>query len=127
MGRYRTLIADDAEMSYIFLKNRLGQEFECDSAKDGFEALELCRGQRFDLVITDVHMPILDGLEFITLMRQLKSYRRTPVIIFTADQHACDNQLVLQEQKDIHWMAKGKEPDNFAEYASQFIEANRAG
>lgn len=43
------------------------------------------RSQRFDAILTDIHMPTMDGLEFIRQLRQLRGYAKTPVVVLTSD------------------------------------------
>ncbi len=70
---------------------------------DGAQALEKAQQQSFDLVLMDVHMPIMDGLE--TSQRLLKQYPELPIIALSAANTEQDQQLA----KDIgiqHYLAK---------------------
>lgn len=53
-------------------------------ARDGHEALKQLQGDRFDLVVTDLYMPVLDGFEFIQRIRQNESTKTLPVIAISA-------------------------------------------
>ena len=53
-------------------------------AADGRQALDKARGQKFDLVITDLNMPVMDGIEMITGMRKLPEYAYTPVLMLSS-------------------------------------------
>jgi diguanylate cyclase (GGDEF)-like protein len=81
----RVLIADDDEDIRAFLEVTLNLEgFEVSAARDGVETLELATSQSPDVVVLDVMMPRLDGLE---VLRQLRSDTRTshlPVLLLTA-------------------------------------------
>ena len=63
-----------------------------DQAKNGALALEhVIRSQdEFDLIIVDLHMPIMDGFEFVTELKQFPAYNDIPIIMFTASLHMAD-------------------------------------
>jgi two-component system chemotaxis response regulator CheY len=54
-------------------------------ATDGREALQLAQSQAFDLVITDVNMPNMDGIALVRGLRALPAYRFTPVLVLTTE------------------------------------------
>ena len=58
--------------------------YAVDLAEDGMEALEKTRANRYDLVITDVEMPRLDGFSLTERLRTDDSYKDTPIIIVTS-------------------------------------------
>lgn len=67
----RILIIDDEESALDLLRRILEQEgYEVVEAKNGQEGLEVFRKQRFDLVVTDMVMPVKDGLKTILELRQ---------------------------------------------------------
>jgi len=54
-------------------------------ATDGIDALKKLSGQKFDLVITDINMPIMDGLKLVSLIRGNDQYKDVPIIIITTE------------------------------------------
>jgi two-component system chemotaxis response regulator CheY len=54
-------------------------------ASEGVEGLWRARQQAFDLVLTDIHMPTMDGLEFIRELRKNPGYEGTPIYVLTSD------------------------------------------
>lgn len=83
---HKILIVDDstAVRNAVALMLR-GGPYECLEAGDGVEALEVLDHHKVDCVISDLHMPRLNGLEFLRKMRKLAAYRFTPVLILTTD------------------------------------------
>ncbi len=80
------LIADDSEMIVKVLGFMLKKAgYEVLSASDGKNALELFDGRNIDLVLTDLNMPNMDGLEFIKFVRASEHYRYIPVMLFVPD------------------------------------------
>ena len=76
------IIEDDKEMRSL-LKDFFEEEgFEIDSASNGVDALRMLSGDHFDLVITDIQMPGLTGLDILPRIRRLKP--ETPIIVMTA-------------------------------------------
>ncbi len=54
-------------------------------ASDGVDALKKISGGRFDLLITDVNMPVMDGIKLISLVRKDPNHRDLPIIIITTE------------------------------------------
>lgn len=81
----RVLIVDDEEKVVFFLREsleELGQDFTIGTAKSAEEALEKIATQPYDLVISDLRMPGIDGLQLIERVKQ--KYPRTRFILMTA-------------------------------------------
>ena len=78
----RILIVDDEEKIRTIIKKYAEFEgYEIWEAKDGMEAVELCRRQQFDVIIMDVMMPEQDGF---TACREIKKQKDIPVIMLSA-------------------------------------------
>jgi DNA-binding NtrC family response regulator len=82
MDSYRVLIVDDEEMLRNLLVSVLSKQGQnCQTAKDGLEALEKIKNDSFDAVVTDIVMPHMDG---ITLTKEMvKLYPDLPILIIT--------------------------------------------
>jgi len=82
----RVLTVDDSSVARRQVREALeAVGISVSEAGEGVEALWRAREQRFDLVITDIHMPAMDGLEFIRELRKSSGYERTPVYVLTSD------------------------------------------
>jgi diguanylate cyclase (GGDEF)-like protein len=90
----RVLVADDEEDIRAFLEITLGLAgFEVLQARDGVEALELARAEVPDIVVLDVMMPRMDGLETLRRLREDARTEHLPVLLLTAralKQHAVE-------------------------------------
>lgn len=81
----RILIVDDEKIKRVTLADDLAaQGHEVDTAADGEEALERLRGRPFDVVVADVKMPRMDGLELLRRIKQGEQSLATEVIMMTA-------------------------------------------
>jgi DNA-binding response OmpR family regulator len=76
------IIEDDEEMRSLLTDFLEDEGFETDFASNGFEALRKLSKDRFDLVITDIGMPGLTGLDILPTIRRLKP--ETPIIVMSA-------------------------------------------
>lgn len=80
------LIVDDSNavrQSISFILEQMG--YACVQAVDGADGLVKLQGQQFDLVISDVNMPNMDGITFTKNIRQLASHKFTPILILTTE------------------------------------------
>lgn len=83
MNKYRILLVEDERMLAEILSDTLGdREFDVTLAYDGAQALELTRDAVYDVIVTDVMMPVMDGF---TLTKKLRTKGvTTPVLFLTA-------------------------------------------
>ena len=79
-------------------------------AGDGQRALDLVRKQSFDLVLTDVNMPKMDGLAFVRELRQLPAHRFTPVLILTTESSQ-EKKHQGRKAGATGWLVKPFNPD----------------
>lgn len=96
----RLLVAEDSDSNRMlidfFLKDT---PFRISYVKDGIEAVEAYRTHKFDLVIMDIQMPVMDGFE---AAREIRSYERdrgypaTPILALTANTYAEDREKCIK-------------------------------
>jgi two-component system chemotaxis response regulator CheY len=84
---YKVLIVEDSEASRDYLATTVTSfdGVEVVATDRGFEALKLLPLHRFDLIITDIQMPDINGLELINFVKKNPNYRNTPLFIVTAE------------------------------------------
>ncbi|WDR04580.1 response regulator [Devosia rhodophyticola] len=86
MTGLRILTVDDSRTILAMLHHTLSNAgFEVFQAEDGRQGLEVLRTQKVDVVITDINMPIMDGIEFIKAVRASGEFQSLPVIILTTE------------------------------------------
>ncbi|MGW4948453.1 SpoIIE family protein phosphatase [Actinoplanes sp. NPDC004185] len=82
--RGRVLLADDNADLRDHVSRLLRPSFDVTSVSDGLEALELARTEQFDLVLTDMMMPRMDGFGLIAALRADERTRDVPIVVLSA-------------------------------------------
>ena len=84
-AEYKILVVDDVQSNVLLLKALLGREgFGIVYAMNGTEALEKVKSEHPDLILLDVMMPDMDGIELCRYMKTKFEYSHIPVILLTA-------------------------------------------
>ena len=83
-ARPEVLIIDDNSDIRSYLRRALSSTYKVSEAVDGKSGLEMARRIVPDLVISDIMMPVMDGLEFCSQLKQDKAISHIPVILLTA-------------------------------------------
>ena len=98
MAQYTCLIVEDSPMMRQLIVFALGRIKNLDvvEADDGVDGLKKLAAGRFDLVITDINMPIMDGLKLVKRIRTDAVHRDVPIMIITTEGAAEDRQRALQ-------------------------------
>jgi len=108
----RVLVAEDdwvnQEVSLELLRETLG--LSVDIAPDGAEALEMALRHRYDLILMDMQMPVLDGIGATQAIRELDGYAEVPIIAMTANAFADDRVQCLDAGMN-DFIAKPVDPD----------------
>jgi two-component system chemotaxis response regulator CheY len=97
MAKFRCLIVDDSptmRQLVVFALKRV-PELDIVEASDGVDALKKLPGQKFDLVLCDINMPIMDGLKLLSLMKNNPVYKEIPVVMITTEGAAEDREKGL--------------------------------
>lgn len=80
----RILVIDDDETILDLLKDTLGPDYYIATAHDSLEGVELMMSERFDLMIIDLGMPVLDGVELIQKIRSNSPFDKIPILVLSA-------------------------------------------
>lgn len=87
MAKFKCLVVDDSptmRQLVVFALKRV-PELDIVEASDGVDALKKLPGQKFDLVLCDINMPIMDGLKLLSLMKNNPVYKDIPVVMITTE------------------------------------------
>lgn len=99
------IIDDSASMRAILGDMLVDAGYKVVEAIDGYAGLELVRETKFDLIITDLSMPVLDGIAFVREAKKMAICKFVPIVVLTAEEDAAK----LEEAKKAGastWLAK---------------------
>jgi two-component system, chemotaxis family, chemotaxis protein CheY len=97
MSEYNVLIVEDSptmrQLIAFALKRIRGVRIV--EANDGVDGLKKLSAERFDLILTDINMPIMDGLKLVSLVRNDANYRTIPIVVITTEGAQEDRERAL--------------------------------
>jgi len=110
MGK-RILIVDDSESIREVVSFTLENAgHEVIKGIDGQDALKYLDGSKFDLIITDLHMPNMDGIEFIKNVRANSDYQFVPILFLTTESQTA-KKMEAKEAGATGWIIKPFVPE----------------
>ncbi|MET0388998.1 MAG: response regulator [Polyangiales bacterium] len=83
----RVLIIDDSSATRAYVRAALEElaDMQVSEAASGFDALRILPRERFDLLLVDINMPNINGLELISFIRRSETHRDTPLLIISTE------------------------------------------
>ena len=85
MAKTIMIVDDSASMRQVVGIALRGAGYEVLEGRDGRDALSKLTGQKVHLIISDVNMPVMDGISFVRAVKQLPAYKFTPIIMLTTE------------------------------------------
>ena len=79
----------------VFALSRV-KHLRVTEADDGVDGLRKLAAQKYDLILTDINMPIMDGLKLVKRVRSDPTHKTTPIVIITTEGSQEDRQRALQ-------------------------------
>jgi two-component system chemotaxis response regulator CheY len=95
-------------------------DFDICEAPNGFEALRLLPREKFDLVITDINMPDINGLELVSFVKNNDQYRAIPLIIVSTEGSERDRKKGMGLGADAY-LVKPFDPAELQELIEKFL------
>ena len=109
MTRTILTVDDSNSMRQMVRATLEGAGYGVVEAADGHEALEFARGNTVDLVISDVHMPRMDGIALVSALRALPGYRLIPLLLLTTESSQ-DKKMEGKRAGATGWIVKPFNP-----------------
>lgn len=96
--------------------------YQVIQACDGKDALGKLDGKKINLIISDVNMPVMDGLSFVRAAKQLAAYRFTPIIMLTTE--AGESKKAEGKAAGVRaWVVKPFQPPVLLDAVSKLVQA----
>jgi two-component system, chemotaxis family, chemotaxis protein CheY len=100
------LIVDDSESIREIVSFTLENEgFNVKVGVDGQDALKFLNGEKIDLIITDLHMPVMNGIELIRIVRKTPDYKMVPILFLTTESQT-EKKMEAKEAGATGWIIK---------------------
>lgn len=117
----RILIVDDsASMRNMVTATLQSAGHQIKDAADGQQAFNTAKGDKFDAVITDLNMPVMNGLELVKNLRTLPSYKYTPILLLTTESSA-EKKSEGRSVGATGWLVKPFNPEKLLATVSKVL------
>lgn len=81
----KILYVDDAHSLRQLIDMVLSKHYQISLAENGAIGLEMAKQDEFDLVISDINMPVMNGFELLSELRKMDAYKFTPILMLTTE------------------------------------------
>jgi two-component system chemotaxis response regulator CheY len=123
----RILIVEDSATMRSLLVSALSDQrvaVKITEAASGFEALRALPRERFDLILTDINMPDINGLELVSFVKGNAAYRSIPLVIVSTEGSERDRERGLALGADAY-LVKPFEPETLRDVVSDLLSRRR--
>ncbi len=120
MGKTILVVDDSASVRQVVSIALKGAGYDVLVGSDGKDALAKLDGRRIHLIISDVNMPNMDGIQFVTEAKKLAAYKFTPIIMLTTESQE-DKKRQAQAAGAKAWVTKPFQPEQMLAAVSKLI------
>ena len=124
------LLVDDSRSIRQMVSGTLRSKgYEVIEAENGQLGVEAAKGRKLDLILTDLNMPVLDGLGLTAKIRALPNHAKTPILLVTTESQLSKKQEAKRAGAN-GWVVKPIQPPRLVEVVAQVLarsEARRGG
>lgn len=120
MKKLIMIVDDSASLRQVVKMTLEKMGYDVLEAKDGKDALDKARGKKINLIITDLNMPVMDGITFIKELKKLPEHKFTPVMMLTTE----SQQSKMMEGKAAGakaWLVKPFKPEQITAAIEKLI------
>jgi two-component system chemotaxis response regulator CheY len=102
-------VDDSVSLRKLLASTLTSAGHQVTEASNGSEALNVIKGRTFNLIISDLNMPVMDGLTFIKNVRGLVAYKFTPILVLTTEMDPAKKKAA-KESGATGWLVKPFDP-----------------
>ncbi|MDH5378376.1 MAG: response regulator [Gammaproteobacteria bacterium] len=120
MSKNILIVDDSMSLRQVVSIALTGAGYNVIEAGDGNEALTKLNGDKIHLIVSDVNMPGMDGITFVSHVKQDANYKFTPIIMLTTE----SQQEMIQKGKELGvkaWLVKPFKPEQMLDAVSKLI------
>jgi two-component system chemotaxis response regulator CheY len=120
MGKTIMIVDDSASLRQVVAIALKGAGYDVVEAQNGQDALSKLDGKKINLIISDVNMPVMDGISMVKEVKKLPAYKFTPIIMLTTE-GADDKKKEGQAAGAKAWIVKPFQPEQMLKAVSMLI------
>jgi two-component system chemotaxis response regulator CheY len=114
------IVDDSASLRQVVSIALRGAGYEVIEGCDGRDALGKLKGQKVNLIVSDVNMPNMDGLTLVQELKKLPAYKFTPIIMLTTES-GDDMKMAGKAAGAKAWMVKPFKPDQLLTAVAKLV------
>ena len=114
------LIDDEFDFSDLTKTMLEFHDFDVSSLNDPIQVVEHIKNEKYDLIVTDLMMPNIDGFEVIRRVRELDDYKDVPLFVLSA-KVLNDEERKFLLQNNVHFLVKPFEPHGLVEQIQNLL------
>jgi len=120
MAKTILIVDDSASLRQVVAIALKGGGYDVIEACDGKDGLSKLNGQKIHLIISDVNMPNMNGIEFVKAVKQLPNYKFTPIIMLTTESQE-DKKQEGQAAGAKAWVVKPFKPEQMLAAVAKLV------
>lgn len=120
MGKTILIVDDSASLRQVVSIALRGAGYDVLEAQHGQDALGKLDGKKINLIISDVNMPVMDGITLVKEVKKLAAYKFTPIIMLTTE-GSDDKKKEGQAAGAKAWIVKPFQPEQMLKAVSMLI------
>lgn len=113
-------VDDSASMRQMVNFTLTGAGYQVKDAADGKQGLDLAKAEQFDVIVSDVNMPVMDGITMISEIRKLPQYKSTPILMLTTESSS-NKKIAGKQAGATGWIVKPFNPDQLLKTISRVV------
>jgi two-component system, chemotaxis family, chemotaxis protein CheY len=120
MAKSALVVDDSTSMRQMLSFTLKGAGFDVLEGENGQDALTKMSGKKFDIIITDLNMPVMDGIAFIKGVRARPDSKFTPVLMLTTESSA-DKKQAGKQAGATGWIVKPFDPEKLLQTIGKIV------
>lgn len=120
MSKSALIAEDSASMRQMVDFTLSNAGFDVTSGANGQEALDRADDKTYDLVITDLNMPVMDGISFIRSLREKPEFKFTPILMLTTESQT-EKKMEAKSAGATGWIVKPFNPQQLLDVVGKVV------